>query len=90
MGKNIIKIYVSCHKDYYVPIHPLLYPIQVGAALSPRRLEGMLYDDTGDSISLKTNHTVSLQLSIGYGKTIRPITLAFSITGAIFVLTNVI
>lgn len=48
-----IKIYVSCHKDFYVPAHPLLFPVQVGAAGSNRRFAGMLHDDTGVNISAK-------------------------------------
>lgn len=48
-----IKIYVSCHKDCYVPQNELLYPIQVGSALSDKRLEGMLHDDEGVNISNK-------------------------------------
>lgn len=46
-----IKIYVVCHKPSYVPKNPYLYPIQVGTALSDKRLEGMLHDDEGESIS---------------------------------------
>lgn len=48
-----IKIYVVCHKLFEVPSHPYLFPIQVGASLSANRFPGMLYDDTGDSISNK-------------------------------------
>lgn len=48
-----IKIYVACHKPSYVPENPYLYPIQVGAALAPKKLDGMLYDDSGDNISDK-------------------------------------
>lgn len=48
-----IKIYVACHKESYVPEHPYLYPIQVGAALVDKRMEGVLHDDVGDHISDK-------------------------------------
>lgn len=48
----VVKIYVACHKPSYVPEHPLLVPIQVGAALSEKRFEGMVYDDTGLNISM--------------------------------------
>lgn len=48
-----IKIYVVCHKPSYVPENPYLYPIQVGTALSGKKLEGMLHDDEGDNISEK-------------------------------------
>ena len=53
MKKSNIKIYISCHKDCYVPRHPFLFPIQVGAALSEKKLPNMLYDNTGDNISAK-------------------------------------
>ena len=47
-----IKIYVVCHKSTYVPHERSLYPIQVGSAKSAFRLDGMLYDDSGeDNIS---------------------------------------
>lgn len=46
-----IKIYVVCHKPSYVPENPYFYPIQVGAAISGKRLSGMLHDDEGDHIS---------------------------------------
>ena len=48
-----IKIFISCHKDCYVPEHPFLLPIQVGSALAEKKLSGMLHDDTGDNISAK-------------------------------------
>lgn len=53
MQQPTIKIYISCHKKCFVPEHPLLYPIQVGAALAPERFAGMLHDDEGDNISEK-------------------------------------
>ena len=46
-----IRIYVVCHKPAYVPENPYLYPIQVGTALSGKKLPGMLHDDEGDNIS---------------------------------------
>lgn len=50
---SIIKLYVSCHKEFYVPKHELLFPIQVGKALETTRIPNMLYDDSGnDNISL--------------------------------------
>lgn len=48
-----IKIYVVCHKPSYVPENPYLYPVQVGSAIAPKKLEGMLHDDNGDNISDK-------------------------------------
>ena len=38
-----IRIYVVCHKPAYVPENPYLYPIQVGTALSGKKLPGMLH-----------------------------------------------
>ena len=46
-----IALYVSCHRESAIPAHPLLRPIQVGAALAGRRFPGFLYDDEGDNIS---------------------------------------
>lgn len=47
------KIYVACHKDFYIPESEVLFPIQVGAALAPSRFDNMLHDDVGDNISKK-------------------------------------
>lgn len=46
-----IRIFVSCHKPYFVPAHPILVPIQVGGALAVQRFPGFLQDDTGENIS---------------------------------------
>ena len=54
-----IRIYVVCHKPAYVPENPYLYPIQVGTALSGKKLLGMLHDDEGDNISIETKPTVN-------------------------------
>lgn len=48
-----IKIFVCCHQPAEVPQHPLLVPLQVGAALADTHFPGFLYDDTGDNISNK-------------------------------------
>lgn len=48
-----IKLFVCCHQRVQVPKHPLLVPIQVGAALADSHFPGYLYDDTGDNISAK-------------------------------------
>lgn len=50
---NVIKIFVSCHKEFFVPKNPLLIPIQLGSAFADRRFEEMLHDDDGDNISAK-------------------------------------
>ena len=51
MVSDDIKIYISCHKDCYIPTHPLLFPIQVGASLSEKQFPNMLHDNEGDNIS---------------------------------------
>lgn len=48
-----IRLFVCCHQNVQVPEHPLLVPVQVGAALAESRFPGFLYDDTGDNISAK-------------------------------------
>lgn len=48
-----IKLFVCCHQPEEVPKHPLLVPVQVGAALADSRFPGFLYDDTGENISAK-------------------------------------
>ena len=47
-----IKIYVSCHKECFVPSNKLLYPIQVGTCFA-EEIPGVLHDNTGDNISDK-------------------------------------
>lgn len=44
-----IKLFVCCHQPSFVPEHPLLVPIQVGAALARERFPGFLRDDDGPS-----------------------------------------
>ena len=46
-----IKLYVCCHQPVEVPEHPLLLPIQVGAALADSHFPGFLHDDAGENIS---------------------------------------
>ena len=46
-----IKLFVSCHRPFSVPEHPLLAPIQVGTSLSGTRFPGFLHDDGGENIS---------------------------------------
>lgn len=48
-----IKLFVCCHQPVGVPRHPLLAPLQVGAALAEEHFPGFLHDDTGDNISDK-------------------------------------
>ena len=48
-----IKLFVCCHQPNRVPAHPLLAPIQVGAALADAHFPDFLHDDTGDNISEK-------------------------------------
>ena len=51
--KNNIRIFIACHKPTWVPKNYLFTPVQVGAALTEERYEGMLPDNTGDNISDK-------------------------------------
>ena len=46
-----IALYVCCHRESEIPKHPLLRPIQVGAALAEQHFPGFLYDDDGENIS---------------------------------------
>lgn len=47
-----IKFFVSMHKESAMPDLPMIYPIQVGAALAKKRFDGVLHDDEGaDNIS---------------------------------------
>lgn len=49
-----IQLFVCCHQPSFVPEHPLLVPIQVGAALAEERFPGFLQDDVGaDNLSAK-------------------------------------
>lgn len=55
-----INIYVSMHKDSYVPPIQYLQPIQVGAAIADSRIPGVLYDDVGENISDKNKRYCEL------------------------------
>ncbi len=48
-----IKIFVCCHCPVPVPKHPLLVPLQVGAALADSRFPGFLQDNVGNHIPEK-------------------------------------
>lgn len=48
-----IRLFVCCHQPATVPEHPMLVPIQVGAALAAEHFEGFLHDDVGEHISCK-------------------------------------
>lgn len=55
-----IKIYISCHKESYVPENRLFYPIQVGTSLAPKKFNEMLHDDDGENISYKNRYYCEL------------------------------
>ena len=55
-----IKLFVCCHQPALVPDHPLLKPIQVGAALADNHFPGFVHDDAGENISKKNNLSLSL------------------------------
>lgn len=46
-----IRLFVSCREGVYVPKLPFLEPIQVGVALSGKRIAFATHDDDGDGIS---------------------------------------
>ena len=48
-----ISILTSCHADTEFVKNNCLFPIQVGAALTDKRFEGMVYDNDGINISAK-------------------------------------
>lgn len=49
----VIKIFIPCHKECFVPKNPLFYPVQSGTSLSNKKFENMLHDNDGDNISSK-------------------------------------
>ena len=51
-----IQLFLCCHKKESIPPHPLLTPIQAGAAYHKEKWDGYLQDNTGDNISDK-NHS---------------------------------
>ena len=48
-----IKLFVCCHEPVQVPSHPLLCPLQAGAALAGERFPGFLHDNAGENISAR-------------------------------------
>lgn len=66
-----IKIFVSCHRPYPVPEHPLLFPIQVGSALAEEHFPGFLRDDTGENISHKNRSYCELTAQYWAWKNVR-------------------
>lgn len=48
-----IRLFVCCHRPEKIPQHPLLVPIQVGAALSIEYFQNFLHDDESENISEK-------------------------------------
>lgn len=66
-----IKLFVSCHEAALVPEHPLLVPIQVGAALSRDRFSGFLHDDTGENISTQNRSYCELTAQYWAWKNVR-------------------
>ncbi|MBP3884420.1 MAG: DUF4422 domain-containing protein [Olsenella sp.] len=53
-AETSIKLFVSSHKGgVKFPESDLVYPIEVGAALHKKKIEGILHDDEGENISEK-------------------------------------
>lgn len=53
-----IKIFMCCHKGFEI-VPPLCEPIQCGSALNPK-IDNVLYDDSGENISLKNREYCEL------------------------------
>lgn len=83
-----IRIFIACHKPTYVPENPLLYPVQVGSALAKSHFEGMQRDDEGDNISVKNPEYCELTAQYWAWKNVSCDYYGFSITGAIWHLTE--
>lgn len=66
-----IKLFVSCHYPALVPRHPLLVPIQVGAALAEERFPGFIQDDEGDNLSAKNRSYCELTAQYWAWKNVR-------------------
>lgn len=66
-----IKLFVCCHQPTAVPEHPLLVPIQVGAALAEERFPGFLQDDKGENISAQNRFYCELTAQYWVWKNIR-------------------
>lgn len=66
-----IKLFVCCHQPTAVPEHPLLVPIQVGAALAEERFPGFLQDDRGENISAQNRFYCELTAQYWAWKNIR-------------------
>ena len=54
MTKNI-KIFVTYHDEHPIIKSKIIYPIQTGCAIAPKRYNGMLQDDDGENISSLNN-----------------------------------
>lgn len=66
-----IKLFVACHRPFFVPKSPLLFPVQVGAALSDERFENFFYDDVGEHISPKNRSYCELTAQYWAWKNVR-------------------
>ena len=66
-----IKLFVCGHQPTAVPEHPLLVPLQVGAALAEERFPGFLQDDKGESISAQNRFYCELTAQYWAWKNIR-------------------
>ncbi len=66
-----IKLFVCCHRPVDVPKHPLLVPLQVGAALADSRFYGFLHDDAGENISRKNRSYCELTAQYWVWKNVR-------------------
>lgn len=63
------QIAVVGHKPFEVPSDSAYLGIQVGNGPD---IPSLIRDNTGDNISSKTPHIVSLPLNTGFGRTVQP------------------
>ncbi len=66
-----IRLFVCCHRPAVVPEHPLLVPVQVGAALADSHFPGFLHDDAGDNISRENRSYCELTAQYWAWKNVR-------------------
>ena len=60
-----IKILISCHKQSIVPDSEIMLPIEVGADLRSKHIEGYIQDNSGDNISAKNKMYCELTAQLG-------------------------
>ena len=80
-----IKLFVCCHQQVEIPNHPLLVPIQVGAALAETHFPNFLYDDAGENISEKNRSYCELTAQYWAWKNVGADYFGFFTTAVIYI-----